>query len=325
MQPVTRPEGSLAHRARGIASRARGLAPRARGLARPGLRVVAALALGFAVLSIFASNWLTGLFFGPVSGCPPPPPEAGIVELVRVPAADGAVMEGWYFPARRDPGVPPRALVVQAHGNGWNLQAQWRGAKWLADRGFDVLAFDYRGFGNSPGRATRQGAIDDVNAAIDWAQRRAARRGLRVVLFGQSMGAALSVEVGTRRADLAAIVIDSPFDSWPGVAAFALSRRAWLRAPLRLALAVALRRSGPELADVVGHVGPPLFIVSGEADRVCPPEMARNLSERAGCGLLEIAGAPHVGQRSEEQGRQAHDAIVAFLEEALARPTHPGA
>ena len=132
------------------------LAPRARRLARRALGVVVALALAFAVLSIFASNWLTGLFFGPVRGCPPPPPEAGIVELVRVPAAGGALMEGWYFPARRDPGVPPRALVVQAHGNGRNLQAQWRGAKWLADRGFDVLAFDYRGYGRSTGRASEQ-------------------------------------------------------------------------------------------------------------------------------------------------------------------------
>src|SRR5204863_108662 len=176
-----------------------------------------------------------------------------------------------------EPGMKPRALVVHAHGNGLNLDFQWRGAKWLADRGFDVVAFDYRGFGNSPGRPTRASALQDVGSAVEWAHRRADARGLPVVLFGQSIGAALSLEAGASRDDLAAIVLDSPFDSWPDVGAN-VARRSVVRVLARVMLRVALYRSGPALTDVASHVHAPLFIVSGSADVVCPPEMARNLS-----------------------------------------------
>ena len=296
-----------------------------RSVVRRALKAVVILGLLFALLALFASNGLTGLFFGPMRGCEPPPAEAGLVEIVRLRAVDGTLMEGWYFPARRDPGVRPRGLVVHAHGNAMNLGYQWRGAKWLAERGFDVLAFDYRGFGNSSGRPTRATALEDVGSAIDWAKTRAASRRLPVVLFGQSIGAALSLEAGAAREDLAAIVLDSPFDSWPGVAASNLASMRWTRGLLSIALDAALFRSGPDLADVAAQVRPPLFIVSGGADRVCPPEMARNLSGRAGCQLMEIAEARHVGQRNEAQGQQAHDAIVTFLDGALAHGPVPGA
>jgi alpha-beta hydrolase superfamily lysophospholipase len=288
-----------------------------RPVARHALKALAVLGLAFALLALFASNRLTGLFFGPLPDCPPPPAEAGVVERVTIEAVDGTLMEGWYFAARRDPGLPPRGVVVHAHGNAFNLSFQWRGAKWLSHRGYEVLAFDYRGFGNSSGRPTRGGAIEDVGAAIEWARERAASRRLPVILFGQSVGAALSLEAGGAREDLAALVLDSPFDSWPGVAAANLARSRWTRAPLRLGLGLALHRSGPDLSDVAAGVRVPLFIVSGGADGICPPAMARNLATRAGCQLLEIENARHVGQRDKEQGRQVHDAIIAFLDGAL--------
>lgn len=109
------------------------------------------------------------------------------------------------------------------------------------------------------------------------------------------------------------------------MAASSLASVRWTRGLLSIALYAALFRSGPDLADVAAHVRTPIFIVSGGADRVCPPEMARNLAGRAGCQLLEIAEARHVGQRSEEQGQRAHDAIVTFLDGVLARIPLPGA
>ena len=289
------------------------MSPARRRIVALGLVLPAMLALG----AIVSSNWMTGLLFEPKLGCDPPPAEAAPCTVVRIPTAAGR-MEGWLFPAKLPPGQPPRAVVVHAHGNGWNLEKQWRPARDLAQRGFDVVAFDYRGFGNSEGRATRRSTVEDIGWAIAWAHGWARTRGeAPVALLGQSMGATLSIEVGARRPDVVAIIADSPFDSWAGVAAANLADARWARAVLAMPLALLFRPSGPDPADVVADVRVPLLIITGTADRVCPPEMSRDLASVSRCRLLEIQGAAHVGRRTPEQAKLAEDTEVAFLDAAI--------
>lgn len=85
----------------------------------------------------------------------------------------------------------PRGVVFFLHGNSGNLQ------KWLVDLdafrelNFDVVMFDYRGFGKSTDHiASEQQLREDVRTV--WAAYAPQYEGKRVVISGQSLGTGLA-------------------------------------------------------------------------------------------------------------------------------------
>ena len=110
----------------------------------------------------------------------------------------------------------PRGVVFFLHGNSGNLKT------WLVDLdafrelNFDVVMFDYRGFGKSTGTIESEAQLRaDVSAV--WAQFAPSYAGKRVVISGQSLGtglaAGLSAElcVAGQAPDLTMMV--SPYSS----------------------------------------------------------------------------------------------------------------
>lgn len=287
-------------------------------LRRP--RVAAALCI--VVLALVArgpaAQRLTGLFFAPKPGPATPPAEAGMpVEQVTFPAKDGTPIEGWWFRSAAPGGA--RAVVVFAHGNGWNLEKQWRFAARLAPRGFDVLAFDYRGFGDTPGKPSRAAAREDLLSALDEAKRRAQAAGIPVVAAGQSMGAALVVETLAGRDDVAAIVADSPFSSWSEIASWHLVQRSWARAAVRAGLSTLLSATGTDPVDAAPRITVPLLVIGGENDEVTPPHMASAIATAAGARLMMLPGAGHPGRRADETEAAVTQAEAEFFDQAIAR------
>ncbi|KAK9855016.1 uncharacterized protein MYU51_003369 [Penicillium brevicompactum] len=80
-----------------------------------------------------------------------------------------------------------------------------------------VLAFDYRGFGNSTGSPSEKGLIVDALAIVDWAMNVADIPPSRIVIFGQSMGTAVAIAVSKHLATqnppivLAGTILVAPF------------------------------------------------------------------------------------------------------------------
>ena len=65
------------------------------------------------------------------------------------------------------PATAPATLghVLICHGNGGNIGDRAPHASLLAAAGFDVLLFDYRGYGRSPGRPSEDATYADARAA----------------------------------------------------------------------------------------------------------------------------------------------------------------
>ena len=63
-----------------------------------------------------------------------------------------------------------------------------------------VLTFDYRGFGRSTGTPCESGLILDAIAVVDWAMNVAGIFPSRILIFGQSMGTAVSIAVSKQLA-----------------------------------------------------------------------------------------------------------------------------
>lgn len=163
--------------------------------------LLAALAVAYAALLLLLRLSESRLLYapGPATALDPPPPALGLApERVEFPAADGVKLVGWVIrpPA---PDTAGRWLLI-CHGNAGNLGDAGRPAHYAGLRalGLNLLAFDYRGYGESGGRPTEDGLYRDADAA--WRYLRAAR-GVpagRIVLFGHSLGSTVAVELATR-------------------------------------------------------------------------------------------------------------------------------
>jgi pimeloyl-ACP methyl ester carboxylesterase len=115
--------------------------------------------------------------------------EAGAARPFRFRTPAGAVLVGVVV------GHGPTGLVP-AHGRGGDLCEWLPRAQELAEQGYQALAFDFGGFGDSRPGSGPGGRIDgDVAAATAQLRRRGADR---VVLIGSSMGATAVLSAATR-------------------------------------------------------------------------------------------------------------------------------
>lgn len=109
--------------------------------------------------------------------------------------------------------------VLHMHGNAESAfsAVQVRHCEQLRAWGLNVLSFDYRGFGHSPGVASEQHMYQDASAAYQALLRRGISPA-HIILWGHSLGSAPAVELATRR-PAAALVLFGAFTSIPDVAA----------------------------------------------------------------------------------------------------------
>lgn len=211
-------------------------------------------------------------------------------------AADGTRLHGWYVDRPE-----PVATILFSHGNAGNLSH--RTEKMLAvhaEVGAAVLIYDYRGYGRSEGWPDEPGVLADARAARAWLAERAGIDPGRIVLMGESLGGAVSVDLaaddGAR-----ALVLEGTFTSIPDVAAHhypILPVRAFLRTRL-------------DALAKIGRYGGPLLQCHGEADTIVPFEQGRRLFESAAGPkqFLTLPGADH----NDPLPRSFYETLREFL------------
>jgi len=105
------------------------------------------------------------LFYFPTHDEPATPATWGFnFDNVDFKSADGTRIHGWFVPAHD---ANAEGTVVFSHGNAGSMGHHLGFVMWLAEAGYNVLMYDYRGFGKSGGSVGRRGMIDDVKAAFE--------------------------------------------------------------------------------------------------------------------------------------------------------------
>ncbi len=195
-------------------------------------------------------------------------------------AADGTQLHGWYVPHTQ-----PRGVLLFAHGNAGNLSDRGWIVKQLVDRlRLSVMIFDYRGYGRSHGEPDEPGVIADARAARAWLAQRAGIAERQVILFGESLGGGVMVDLAASDG-ARALVLDNTFSSMPEVASF---HYPWL--PVKL-----LMRSRFDSAAKIGRYHGPLLQVHGSADTIVPLALAEKLFAAANepKRLVVVPGGDH--------------------------------
>jgi uncharacterized protein len=134
-------------------------------------------------------------------------------ETFRTRSTDGIDLEMWHIPAATASTPIAHTMVLLFHPYASSKQSMLPIARVLHDLGYDTLLIDFRGSGGSTGDETTVGysEADDVIAATRFAREHFSPK--RIVLLGDSMGAAAVLRAASLEPKLAhALIVDAPFD-----------------------------------------------------------------------------------------------------------------
>lgn len=143
---------------------------------------------------------------------------------------------------------PEAKLLLYFHGNSATIAQERRTIEYRsfaagASEKMFVLAFDYRGFGNSTGDPSELGLLDDAEAVIDWALNTANLSPDRIVLLGHSLGTAVVTGAAHRYAkrgiEFAGLILCAAFtNAGNAFSSYSIGGIVPVLAPLKLSAAL---------------------------------------------------------------------------------------
>jgi len=200
---------------------------------------------------------------------------------VGFPSPTGKRLRGWFLPNDRTD-----AGVVLFNGNTGNMSYHLLYARILWRAGFNVLLFDYQGFGHSPGRASLLSLADDGRAALKFLRAQPEVDPRRVGLFGISLGSVVALAVAARSpGQVAAVAAEAPYDPRRQLARMLVHRRRYKPWVARLAARLIAGFAFPAHFHPLDHVerltGIPVFFLHGADDSLLPAATSLRLFLRA--------------------------------------------
>jgi pimeloyl-ACP methyl ester carboxylesterase len=196
--------------------------------------------------------------------------------------------------------------LLYSHGNGEDIGDDLQSLMEFRDAGFEVFAYDYRGYGTSTGRPSEEGIYEDVDAAYQYLTHKAGVSPGEIISFGHSLGAAAAIELASRR-PVAGLIVYAPF-----VSAFRVMTRVKL-----------LPWDKFDNGSRIGQVHCPVLVVHGLSDEVIPSWHGKRLYELANEPKrhLWVEGAGHNDALSV--ARQEYLGAVKVFSETLSSGLGP--
>jgi uncharacterized protein len=269
--------------------------------------VTAALILSI-IAFVFGLRWLeAAMTFHPVRISENNAVIPDGAEDVWLTTRDGVRLHGWFYKTSREPAT---ATIIYFHGNGGNITNVAWVAERLANRGFDTLLIDYRGYGRSFGESSDEaGLYADGDAALSYLVDARHVAAERTVLYGQSLGTTVATDLAARN-KCGALILESGFSSAGSVATKALP---WLPRWLHF-----LGKNRFDSASKLKSVTAPVLITHGDPDPVIPTEEAQALFAAAN-EPRKLHIFPGVGHNVfGSLGDSYLDLIEQFIRESLA-------
>jgi fermentation-respiration switch protein FrsA (DUF1100 family) len=226
--------------------------------------LAALVVLGLAVLAWLVRQAEPQLAFFPTRGEDQTPAAFGVpFTALDATTTDGERIRIWHLP-RPD----ARAQIVYFHGNGGNLSLWSDILVDLQRQGFDVVAFDYRGYGESTGRPSERGLYQDVDAVLALVNATLRRQDLPLLYWGRSLGSTLAAYAASQQAP-GGVILEAGFPSM----------RAVLETnPVLWVLSWFASYEFPT-ARWMSAVRVPSLVIHGDRDSVIPYRLGRRLHD----------------------------------------------
>jgi fermentation-respiration switch protein FrsA (DUF1100 family) len=133
------------------------------------------------------------------------------IQRVEIPTDDGVTLVSWVIRTGRD---SSGLWLLICHGNAGNLSEFDRPVHYagLYQLGLNLLAFDYRGYGESDGAPSEDGLYRDAQAAYRHLRENLGVPADRIIVFGHSLGSAVAIDL-VSRAPSAGLIVEGAFTS----------------------------------------------------------------------------------------------------------------
>ncbi|KPM48487.1 alpha/beta hydrolase [Jiulongibacter sediminis] len=127
------------------------------------------------------------------------PFEEGFIE-----AEDGTRISTLFFPSEG----PSKGLVINNHGNRRNIARWGRSADQFTRHGYDVLFYDYRGFGKTRGVPSEEKLLSDAELIYRTMVKKYPEDS--IILYGRSLGTGIATYLASRHRPKL-LLLESPY------------------------------------------------------------------------------------------------------------------
>ena len=228
---------------------------------------------------MFFLTGCTHLFFAPTRYAYSNPADEGYIdEAFTFESKDGTKLTGMFFPSRT--GIT-KGTIVHFHGNGQNMTSHYRSIAWIAAYGYNVVTFDYRGYGASGGRTgSIPEAVLDSIAALQTTLDLPGVNIDKIIVYGQSLGTAMALAaVAESGFEPAAIILEGSFYSYKGEARSVIAKH-WVTWPFLWLPSVAISNKFSPKDEIKNIKAPKLFLHSVK-DTLVPYSQGKKLFNAA--------------------------------------------
>ncbi|KAB8210186.1 Alpha/beta hydrolase family protein [Aspergillus parasiticus SU-1] len=146
----------------------------------------------------------------------PKPRQFGVnnYEELQIPTPDGESLHALFLrPSKK--GFAGDITVLMFHGNAGNIGHRIPIARVLLDiLGCNVLMLEYRGYGLSTGVPDEAGLKIDAQTGLDYIRQRAETSNNKVIVYGQSLGGAVAINLVAEnqdKGDIGGLILENTF------------------------------------------------------------------------------------------------------------------
>lgn len=242
------------------------------------------LSIYFIIVALFYFNQ-AGFIYFPSKSIGAEPKHIGLsFENISFKTSDGINIVGWFIPASTKSKL--NKVILFCHGNAGNISNRLDTIHTFNHFGFDLLIFDYRGYGQSEGKPTEKGTYLDAQAAWDYLTKVKKYDPKDIVIMGRSLGGSVASWLAMKN-NPKAVIIESAFKSIRDLGA-----ELYPFLPVRL-----LARFNYNTKENVKSIKCPILVVHSTEDDIIPFSHGQEIFNAANNPkvFLEITGSHNSG------------------------------
>ncbi len=186
--------------------------------------------------------------------------------------------------------------ILFSHGNAEDIFSSSPFFEALSHAGFNIFAYDYRGYGISEGKPSEKNAYEDIETAYNYLVNELKIPPQKIIIYGRSLGGAVSIDLASRT-KCGGLIVESSFVS-----------------ALRVLTKVQIYPFDKfENIKKIGQVRCPILFIHGQKDSLIPFWHSEKLYEQAKepktLYLVENAGHNDISQVG---GKNYYESIQKF-------------
>lgn len=198
---------------------------------------------------------------------------------IHLKGKDGLDVVAWYF--RQPAPIRSRGRILFFHGNGENLSTHFLLLYWVVEKGYELIAFDYPGYGASGGDPTPKNTVATGLRFVTWIAQLEPK--LPLAIYGQSLGGAVALRTAVEAkasTPICLVAVDSTFTSYRKVAKDFLGRH-WATGWIKPLVPWLINDEWSPKGKVSQISPTPLIVIHGDQDQIIAFERGREVFQEA--------------------------------------------